>query len=126
MKTGFSLLVPVSLGYQVHDLPELNYIFPGSVFPWFTIFCFVTQQCFSGHSAASASKPFAAQVNLRRKKPQWSIKKAREKDQNINAQFSTSTSNSPAASHITQYEELGFSKVTQMRDDYTTNFHNLT
>ena len=28
--------------------------------------------------------------------------------------------------YITQYEELGFSKRTQMKDDYTTNCHYLT
>ena len=28
--------------------------------------------------------------------------------------------------YITQYEELGFSKLTRMKDDYTTKSHNLT
>ena len=28
--------------------------------------------------------------------------------------------------HITQYEELGFSSLTQMKDDHTTNSHYIT
>ena len=41
-------------------------------------------------------------------------------------QFQISPAASPQKYNITQYEELDFSSLTQMKDDYTMNCHYLT